>query len=94
MNTPSIVALMLFCAVFSFGYQPARAAAPLAKVIMTTGSVSEREGAVYVAQEHGFFRKYGVDVSFVQVRNGPVGLVQAGHGLRFRPGTWFTLLFT
>ncbi len=20
--------------------------------------------------------------------------VQAGHGLRFRPGTWFTLLFT
>src|SRR5262245_66426507 len=80
MNYPSTVALMLFCAVFSFGYQPARAAAPLAKVIMTTGSVSEREGAVYVAQEHGFFRKHGVDVSFVQVRNGPVGMAALSSG--------------
>ena len=62
MNPPSTVALILFCAVFNFGYRPARAAAPFAKVIMTTGSISEREGAVYVAQEHGFFRKYGVDV--------------------------------
>ena len=80
MNRPSTVALMLFCAVFSFGYQPARAAAPLAKVIMTTGSISEREGAVYVAQERGFFRKYGVDVSFVQVRNGPVGMAALSSG--------------
>jgi NitT/TauT family transport system substrate-binding protein len=80
MNPPSIVVLMLFCAVFSFGYQPARAAAPLAKVIMTTGSISEREGAVYVAQERGFFRKYGVDVSFVQVRNGPVGMAALSSG--------------
>src|SRR5678815_2278347 len=80
MNRQSTVALMLFCAVFSFGYHPARAAAPLAKVIMTTGSVSEREGAVYVAQEHGFFRKYGVDVSFVQVRNGPVGMAALSSG--------------
>ena len=80
MNSPSTVALMLFCAVFSFSYPPARAAVPLAKVIMTTGSVSEREGAVYVAQEHGFFRKYGVDVSFVQVRNGPVGMAALSSG--------------
>ena len=38
------------------------AAAPLTKVLLTTGSVSEREAAVYVAQEQGYFRKYGVDV--------------------------------
>ena len=62
MNGHSAVALLLICAVFGFGYQSAHAAAPLAKVIMTTGSISEREGAVYVAQERGFFRKYGVDV--------------------------------
>ena len=80
MNPPSTVGLMLFCAVFSLGYPPARGAAPLAKVIMTTGSVSEREGAVYVAQERGFFRKYGVDVSFVQVRNGPVGMAALSSG--------------
>ena len=54
MNPLSTAPLMLFCAVFSFGYQPACAAAPLTKVIMTTGSVSEREGAVYVAQDMGF----------------------------------------
>ena len=79
MNPPSIVVLMLFCAVFSFGYQPARAAAPLAKVMMTTGSINERERAVYVAQERGFFRKYGVDV-VVQVRNGAVGMAALSSG--------------
>src|SRR5215470_9066293 len=80
MNSPLTVALMLVCAGFSCGYQPARAATPLTKVIMTTGSVSEREGAVYVAQERGFFRKYGVDVSFVQVRSGPVGMAALSSG--------------
>ena len=28
----------------------------------------------------GFFRKYGVDVSFVQVRNGPVGMAALSSG--------------
>jgi NitT/TauT family transport system substrate-binding protein len=50
------------------------------KIVMTTGSVSEREGAIYVAQEQGFFRKHGVDVSFVQVRNGPVGMAALSSG--------------
>jgi ABC-type nitrate/sulfonate/bicarbonate transport system substrate-binding protein len=79
-NLRSTASLILSFSFLSFGYQPAHAAAPLAKVIMTTGSVSEREGAVYVAQEHGFFRKYGVDVAFVQVRNGPVGMAALSSG--------------
>ena len=65
---------------FILSYQPAYAAILLTKVVMTSGSVSEREGAIYVAQEHGFFRKYGVDVSFVQVRNGPVGMAALSSG--------------
>src|SRR5262245_14116493 len=80
MTRLSTAAIILFGAVFSIGYPFAQAAAPLSKVIMTTGSVSEREGAVYVAQERGFFRKYGVDVSFVQVRNGPVGMSALSSG--------------
>ena len=60
--------------------QPVEAAAPPAKVIMTSGSASERDGAVYVAQDHGFFRKHGVDVSFVQVRNGPVAMSALSSG--------------
>ena len=39
------------------------AAAPLVKVLVTTGSASEQEGALYVAQDHGFFRRYGLDLT-------------------------------
>src|SRR5262249_55976257 len=59
---------------------PARAAAPLTRVVMTTGSFAEREGVVYVAQDQGFFRKYSIDLSFVQVRSGPVGMSALAAG--------------
>ena len=65
---------------FTFHSQPLDAAVPLAKVVMTTGSFSEREGAIYVAQDQGFFRKYGLDLSFVQVRSGPVGMSALSSG--------------
>jgi ABC-type nitrate/sulfonate/bicarbonate transport system substrate-binding protein len=65
---------------FTFHSQPVQAAAPLAKVVMTTGSFSEREGAVYVAQDQGFFRKYGLDLNFVQVRSGPIGMSALSSG--------------
>ena len=73
-------AVPLFIALLFVGVSAVHAAAPSAKIIMTTGSVSEREGPIYVAQEQGFFRKYGVDVSFVQVRNGPVGMAALSSG--------------
>jgi NitT/TauT family transport system substrate-binding protein len=72
--------LMLCVVVFIFDYQPAHAAAPLTKVVMTTGSLSEREGALYIAQDQGLFRKYGLDVNLVQVRNGPVGMSALSSG--------------
>ena len=58
----------------------AQAAAPPIKVLLTTGSSSEREGALYVAQDLGYFRKYGLDVTLVQVRNGPVGMAALSSG--------------
>jgi ABC-type nitrate/sulfonate/bicarbonate transport system substrate-binding protein len=73
----SLILLFVSFAVTSYAGQ---AAAPLAKVVMTTGSYSEREGAVYVAQDQGFFRKHGVDLSFVQVRSGPVGMAALSSG--------------
>lgn len=73
-------ALVLFLSLITFDYRPAQAAAPLTKVVLTTGSFSEREGAVYVAQDQHFFRKYGLDVTFVQVRSGPVGMAALGAG--------------
>ena len=61
-------------------YTSAQAAATPTKVLMTTGSFSEREGALYVAQDYGFFRKYGLDLTLVQVRNGPVGMSALASG--------------
>jgi NitT/TauT family transport system substrate-binding protein len=80
MKPSSAVLLITVCSFLIFSNTSAYAAAPLGKVIMTTGSVSEREGAIYVAQEQGFFRKYDLDVSFVQVRNGPVGMAALSSG--------------
>ena len=56
------------------------AATPLTKVLLTTGSVSEREAAIYVAQEQGYFRKYGIEVQFVQARSGPIGMAALSSG--------------
>jgi len=58
----------------------AHGAQTLTKVVMTTGSFSEREAAMYVAQDQGFFRRYGIDLTFVQVRSGPVGMAALASG--------------
>ena len=72
--------LVLFFFFLMTSSRPGEAATPLTKVIMTSGSASERDGVVYVAQDQGFFRKYGLDVSFVQVRNGPVAMSALSSG--------------
>jgi ABC-type nitrate/sulfonate/bicarbonate transport system substrate-binding protein len=56
------------------------AAAPLTKATITSGSASERDGVLYVAQDQGLFRKYGLDLTFVQVRNGPVAMSALSAG--------------
>ena len=58
----------------------ARSAAPLTKVTITSGSASERDGVLYVAQDQGLFRKHGLDLTFVQVRNGPVAMSALSSG--------------
>src|SRR5689334_10694160 len=77
----SVTYLLVLCVVVLMLALPgAHAAAPLTKVVMTTGSLSEREGALYIAQDQGLFRKYGLDVNLVQVRNGPVGMSALSSG--------------
>ena len=75
-NWTGLLVIMLIVA----DYALVHAAAPLSKVVMTTGSLSEREGALYIAQDQGFFRKYGLDLTLVQVRNGPVGMSALSSG--------------
>ena len=75
-----VTSLFVLLALLVFHYPSVHAAAPLTKVLVTTGSSSEREGALYVAQDQGYFRKYGLDVTLVQVRNGPVGMTALSSG--------------
>src|SRR5215475_8558502 len=79
MKLRSTQTFVLFC-VWLLGSQPGEAATLLTKVMMTSGSASERDGVVYVAQDQGFFKKYGLDLSFVQVRNGPVAMSALSSG--------------
>jgi ABC-type nitrate/sulfonate/bicarbonate transport system substrate-binding protein len=79
MNRCRFVLLVIF-AILTNSVESAYAAAPLTKVLLTTGSVSEREAAVYVAQQQDYFRKYGLDVQFVQTRSGPVGMAALSSG--------------
>ncbi len=77
-----IVSRFLFALSIGLLYSatPLSAAQLLTKVIMTTGSFSEREAAMYVAQDYGFFRRHGLELTFVQVRSGPIGMAALASG--------------
>jgi ABC-type nitrate/sulfonate/bicarbonate transport system substrate-binding protein len=75
--------LVAFITVLALGIphdSAAQAVAPLSKAVMTIGAISEREGVVYVAHDQGFFRKHGLDLTLVQVRNGAVGIAAVSSG--------------
>ena len=48
--------LVLLFFFLTISNQPSEAATSLTKLIMTSGSASERDGVVYVAQDQGFFK--------------------------------------
>jgi NitT/TauT family transport system substrate-binding protein len=50
------------------------AAVPATPLLITFGSLSERETALFVAKDYGLFAKHGLDVRPVHVRNGAVAL--------------------
>jgi NitT/TauT family transport system substrate-binding protein len=50
------------------------------QVMITFGSLSERETALFVARDHGIFAKHGLDVKLVHVRNGAVALSALANG--------------
>src|SRR5437660_10480711 len=69
-----------FFLLIAIAMQTAEAAPAPTKVIMTTGSFSEREAAMYVAQDQGFFRRYDLDMTFVQVSKEQTGLADLHTG--------------
>ncbi len=56
------------------------AAVPPNQLMITFGSLSERETALFVARDYGIFAKHGLDVRLVHVRNGAVALSALASG--------------
>ncbi len=50
------------------------------RVVLTSASFSEKEGALFVAEDQGFFNKYGLDVKHVYMRTGSVALSALASG--------------
>lgn len=71
---------ILFVLLIASAAKPAPAAQAPTRVTMTTGSFSEREAAMFVAQDQGFFRRYGLELTFVHVRSGPIGMAALAAG--------------
>ena len=61
-------------------YGSASAAVPLNQLLITFGSLSERETVIFVAKDFGIFNKHGLDVRAVHVRNGAVALSALANG--------------
>ena len=74
------IVLALFPVLAGIAGAPAHSATALTKLTITSGSASERDGVLYVAQDQGYFRKHGIDLTFVQVRNGPVAMSALSSG--------------
>jgi NitT/TauT family transport system substrate-binding protein len=66
--------------VFPYGKSGLGAASVPTKVVITYAVFSEREGALFVARDHGFFRKQGLDVQLVYVATASVALSSLARG--------------
>ena len=64
---------------FSLPAPPLQAAAAPSKIVISYAVLSEREGALFVARDQGFFRKQGLDVDLVYVASAPVALASIAH---------------
>jgi NitT/TauT family transport system substrate-binding protein len=75
-----LVFLMTALLSFSLTTPHLQAAPAPSKIVISYAILSEREGALFVARDQGFFRKQGLDVDLVYVANAPVALASIAHG--------------
>ncbi len=80
MNKQMVPIVIAFCCVLFLNPSTLKAAASSPRVVTTFASFSEKEGAIFVAQDQGFFRKYGLDVKHVYVRSGSIALSALAAG--------------
>src|SRR4030095_3642120 len=65
-----LVTVLVLATVAAFG----KSSCAQDKILMSYGGFNETAGPLWVGMEKGFFKKYGLDVSALQVRNGQVSL--------------------
>jgi len=76
----SLIFLIATLLAFPFWTTSSRAAAAPSKIVISYAILSEREGALFVARDQGFFRKQGLEVDLVYVASAPVALASIAHG--------------
>jgi NitT/TauT family transport system substrate-binding protein len=72
--------VMVFYYVLFLSPSTLKSATPFPRVVTVFASFSEKEGALFVAEDQGFFRKHGLDVKHVYVSSGPVALAALAAG--------------
>jgi len=80
MAKTTLVFLITTLLAFPVWTTSSRAAAAPSKIVISYASLSEREGALFVARDQGFFRKQGLEVDLVYVASAPVALASIAHG--------------
>ncbi|MGZ8484547.1 MAG: hypothetical protein ACXW6R_11465, partial [Candidatus Binatia bacterium] len=75
----ALAVLSIFFLLFAFAAR-SPAATPANPLLITIGSLSEREAVLFVAKDYGIFNKHGLDVRAVHVRNGAVALSALANG--------------
>jgi NitT/TauT family transport system substrate-binding protein len=80
MRKPFLAFFMILLLLFSLPMPSLQAAATPNKIVISYAALTEREGALFVARDQGFFRKQGLDVDLVYVASAPVALASIAHG--------------
>jgi NitT/TauT family transport system substrate-binding protein len=80
MRKPFLAFFMILLLLFSLPMASLQAAATPNKIVISYAALTEREGALFVARDQGFFRKQGLDVDLVYVASAPVALASIAHG--------------
>ena len=78
MKTLASTVIALFCVFVT--PSSSKAATQLPRVVTAFASFSEKEGAIFVAEDQGFFRKHGLDVKHVYVSSGSIALSALASG--------------
>jgi len=80
MKDKMVALIIAFFLPSSLDLSTPQAASSPTRVVITSASFSEKEGALFVAEDQGFFQKYGLDVKHVYMRTGSVALSALASG--------------